>query len=189
VTLANQGEIAAMKINTVKLNNTLTHKQVRADWGFSSVGNDIKPQTTKPASSAASPFSKVLSETRSCFEPDRRRDGKVLSNQQFREKIMNDARSSPEAAYKLLNTYTFNSLTMPLYDDTDEDYRRYSGNGEMITAESEAYFGKIMQAAQRERNELYRFEMEKGTPPIDILEKILAFNDSLPPRFLDMCYW
>ncbi|MCD5979593.1 hypothetical protein KDX36_20760 [Pseudomonas sp. CDFA 611] len=103
--------------------------------------------------------------------------------------MMKEARLSPGDASRLAHSYTFNSLTMSLNDVTDRDNIRYSGNGELITAESTAYFTKTMQAAQRERAEIYRSEMEKGTPPVSILEKILRFNDSLPPRFLDMCAW
>lgn len=102
---------------------------------------------------------------------------------------MMEARTSPEDANRLAHSYAFNSLTMPLIDVTDRDNIRYSGNGELIKAESSAYYTNTMLAMQRERIKLYRAEIEKGTPPVEILEKVLKFNDSLPPRFLDMGSW
>jgi hypothetical protein len=102
---------------------------------------------------------------------------------------MMEARTSSEDAYRLAHSYAFNSLTMPLIDVTDWDNIRYSGNGELITEESSAYYTKTMLAMQKERADLYRSEIGKGTPPVDILEKILKFNDSLPPRFLDINGW
>jgi len=101
---------------------------------------------------------------------------------------MRDAMSSPEEAYNLAYTYAFNSLTMPLVTSLTVVPQRYA-TGELITEESEAYFQNTMLAMQRERTELYKAEMHKGTSPVEIVEKILNFNDSLPPRFLDMCAW
>lgn len=159
---------------------------------FSMPGPTATPDRTVAAQSVAgspSSFEKILSEAMTCYEPHRRPEGRVFTNQELRDDIMRDARSSPEEAYKLAHTYAFNSLTMPLIDVTDRDDIRYSGNGELITEESSAYYLQTMLAMQKERGELYRTEMEKGTPPTEVLEKILKFNDSLPSRFLDMNGW
>jgi 7-cyano-7-deazaguanine synthase in queuosine biosynthesis len=167
------------------------------------IDKDIKTKTSITSASAAinkssanqgkagstSSFGKVLEETMNCYRPDRRPVGRILTNQQIREDIMMEARTSPEDANRLAHSYAFNSLTMPLIDVTDRDNIRYSGNGELITAESSAYYTNTMLAMQRERIKLYRAEIEKGTPPVEILEKVLKFNDSLPPRFLDMGSW
>lgn len=161
------------------------------------IDKDIKAPLTqqgpimnkKSGSAAHAAFGEVLEKTMTCYKPDRRPEGRMLSNLEIREDIMRDARSSPGEAARLAHSYTFNSLTMSLIDVTDRENIRYSGSGELITAESTAYFKKTRLAAQRELAELYRSEMEKGTPPVSILEKILSFNDSLPPRFLDMCAW
>lgn len=144
--------------------------------------------TQKHAGSTPS-FAKVLDKTMNCYRPDRQPVGRILSNQQIREDIMMEARASSKDAYRLAHSYAFNSLTMPLIDVTDRDNIRYSGNGELITAESSAYYTNTMLAMQRERINLYRAEIEKGTPPVEVLEKILNFNDSLPARFLDMGGW
>lgn len=132
-------------------------------------------------------FSTVLTQVTPCYEPPRQLPGRI-SNQEIRESIMRDARSSPEEAYKLAHTYGFNSLTMPLVTSLTVIPQRYT-TGELITEESKAYFQNTMLAMQRERTELYKSEMHKGTSPVEIVEKILNFNDSLPPRFLDMCAW
>lgn len=132
-------------------------------------------------------FSTVLTQVEPGCEPPRQLPGRI-SNQEIRESIMRDARSSPEEAYKLAHTYGFNSLTMPLVTSLTVTPQRYT-TGELITEESKAYFQNTMLAMQRERTELYKSEMDKGTSPVEIVEKILNFNDSLPPRFLDMCAW
>lgn len=77
---------------------------------------------------------------------------------------------------------------MPLEMSLTVTPQRYA-SGEMITEESKIYFRNTMLTMQRERIELYKSEMEKGAPPEEIVKKILSFNDSLPPRFLDMCAW
>lgn len=144
--------------------------------------------TQKNAGSTPS-FAKMLDKTMNCYRPDRQPVGRILSNQQLREDIMMEARASSEDAYRLAHSYAFESLTMPLIDVTDRDNIRYSGNGELITAESSAYYTKTMLAMQKERADLYRTEIGKGTPPVEVLEKILQFNDSLPSRFLDINGW
>lgn len=148
-----------------------------------------KVKTTQDGAGDRSSFGKILTEAITCYKPQQRPEGRVFTNQELREDIMRNARSSSEEAIKLAQSYAFESLTMPLIDVTDWDNIRYSGNGELITAESSAYYTKTMLAMQRERAELYRTEIGKGTPPVDVLEKILKFNDSLPSRFLDMNSW
>ncbi|WP_231667428.1 hypothetical protein [Pseudomonas quasicaspiana] len=166
----------------------LVNKDIKAPLPFTAC-SAVNKGAAIQGNTVSTPFGKVLEAQINCYKPDRRPEGRVLSNLEIREDIMKEARLSPGDASRLAHSYTFNSLTMSLNDVTDRDNIRYSGNGELITAESTAYFTKTMQAAQRERAEIYRSEMEKGTPPVSILEKILRFNDSLPPRFLDMCAW
>lgn len=45
-------------------------------------------------------FSTVLTQVKPCYQPQRQLSGRV-SNQEIREGIMSDARSSPEQAYNL----------------------------------------------------------------------------------------
>lgn len=132
-------------------------------------------------------FSAVLAQVTPCYEPQRQPSGHI-SNQEIREDILKDARSSPEEAYELAHTYAFNSLTMPLEMSLTVIPQRYA-SGELITEESKIYFQNTMLSMQRERSELYKSEMDKGTSAVEIVEKILNLNDSLPPRFLDMCAW
>jgi hypothetical protein len=132
-------------------------------------------------------FSTVLTQVTPCYEPQRQLPSRI-PNLEIRQSIMRDARSSPEEAYKLAHTYAFNSLTMPLVTSLTVTPQRYA-TGELITEESKIYFQNTMLTMQRERTELYKSEMEKGNNPVEIVEKILNFNDSLPPRFLDMCAW
>ncbi|WP_243245593.1 hypothetical protein [Pseudomonas maioricensis] len=165
-------------------------KDVKGATSITGSSTSINKSSANPGNAGStSSFGKVFEEKMNCYRPDRQPVGRILSNEQIREDIMMEARTSPEDAYRLAHSYAFNSLTMPLIDVTDRDNIRYSGNGELITAESSAYYTNTMLTMQRERINLYRAEMKKGTPPIEILEKVLRFNDSLPPRFLDMSSW
>lgn len=165
-------------------------KDIKTQLSITGSSTAINKSSATQGNARSTPsFGKVLEETMNCYRPDRRPVGRILSNQQIREDIMMEARTSPKNAYTLSHSYAFNSLTMPLIDVTDRDKIRYSGNGELITAESSAYYTKTMLAMQKERIDLYRTEIEKGTPPVELLEKILKFNDALPSRFLDMNSW
>jgi hypothetical protein len=146
-------------------------------------------EATQNAAGTPPSFGKIRKEAITCYKPYQRPEGRVFTNQELREDIMNDARSSQEEGIRLAHSYAFESLTMPLVDVTDWDNIRYSGNGELITAESSAYYSETVLTMQKQRAALYRTEIGKGTPPAEVLEKILEFNDSLPPRFLDMNGW
>ena len=105
----------------------------------------------------------------------------------YRTHIINSAKSDAMEAEKLL-AYNIapNSGAFPLIDISDWPTVRYSVSGELQTPESEAYFSDISKMASKARTELVQAERSKGTPTADILEKVLALNGALPPRYKAM---
>jgi hypothetical protein len=103
-----------------------------------------------------------------------------------RNDILSLARTDPHAASKFAHDYTYNSLGSPLLDLSDRPNIRYSLTGELVTSKTQAYFQQISQAIQRQCDTLYRQEISKGTPAVEILEKIFSIHDSMPLRFREM---
>jgi hypothetical protein len=100
---------------------------------------------------------------------------------------INSAKSDAELAEKLLQFHAGPSCgEFPLIDISNLPTVRYSISGELQTPESEAYFSEVYCSALTERTEIVRSEREKGTPASEILQKVLAFNGSLPQRYKDM---
>ena len=63
---------------------------------------------------------------------------------------------------------------------------RYSGSGEPVTAESQAYFNKTETSFRQERIRIYESEKTKGTPPADIYDKLVSAMDQQPERYRSM---
>lgn len=105
----------------------------------------------------------------------------------YRNKLLDSARADPAEAEKLLAFNTApNSGTFPLIDISAWPTVRYSVSGELQTPESEAYFAGVAASASKARVDLLQQERAKGTPPAEILDKVLALNSALPPRYKAM---
>jgi len=63
---------------------------------------------------------------------------------------------------------------------------RYSGSGEPVTAESQAYFNAAEASFRQERMHIYESEKAKGTPPADIYDKLASAMDQQPERYRGM---
>jgi len=105
----------------------------------------------------------------------------------YRSKLFDSAKADPAEAEKLLaiNTAPDNGA-FPLIDISNWPTVRYSVSGELQTPESEAYFAGVAASASKARVELLQQERAKGTPPAEILDKVLALNSALPPRYKAM---
>jgi len=103
-----------------------------------------------------------------------------------RNEILSLAKDDASAASRLAYDYTYNSLGSPLLDLSDRPNIRYSLTGELVNSKTQAYFEQINQAIQRQCDTLYRQETSKGTPAVEILEKIFSIHDSMPLRFREM---
>jgi hypothetical protein len=111
---------------------------------------------------------------------------RVTERLQERDYMLKAAKSDPEEAEKLAFGYAHNSLAHALLDVSDRPNIRYSATGELVTPKTEAYFAKISQAMQERCTHLYNSEKNKGTTPVEILEKIFEFQDSMPLAFKNM---
>lgn len=66
---------------------------------------------------------------------------------------------------------------------------RYSGSGEPVTSESQAYFNATEASFRQERMHIYESEKAKGTPPADIYDKLVSAMDQQPERYRGMMNW
>lgn len=108
-----------------------------------------------------------------------------VSVDNYRRDLVNVAKADESEAEQLLDFNT-SSIFHPLIDISSWPTVRYSVTGEVQTPESMAYFAQVGAAAVKDRAELVRLERGNGTPAAQILDKVLAFNSALPPRFKEM---
>lgn len=66
---------------------------------------------------------------------------------------------------------------------------RIAATGEIYTPEKQAYFKEIAELYHGGRVELYKNELAKGTPPLEIIDKIFDYNETLPDEFRKMSGW
>lgn len=66
-----------------------------------------------------------------------------------------------------------------------EDYPslRLSSTGQVVTKEDMAYFDGMMESVKQGRINLYESEKAKGTHAAEIMDKIVAYMDSLPMKY------
>ncbi|MGV8919813.1 MAG: hypothetical protein ACOH2R_18750 [Pseudomonas sp.] len=105
------------------------------------------------------------------------------------ERLMQAAKADPEKADMLSHLYAYDSLDGPLVDITDFPIIRLSATGEIYTPEMQLYYSQVRNAMQGDRSAIYESEMAKGTPTVQILDKVLAYNDSLPAEFRRIADW
>lgn len=114
---------------------------------------------------------------------------KSAKNVSLRSFLLDRANNDQQEAARLAHSYAYNSLNGEMHDLTDYPIIRYSATGEIVNDETTLYFAKNMSSMQKQRTHLYESEIEKGTPSVRILEKILDFNDGLPQKFREMANW
>lgn len=103
----------------------------------------------------------------------------------YRTSLVSSAKQDDAYAEKLLGDFTHGSYDQ-LINVSDWPTIRYSVSGELQTPESKSYFESTSASALIDRTELLNTERAKGTSAAEILDKVLAFNSSLPSRFKDM---
>ena len=60
---------------------------------------------------------------------------------------------------------------------------RLASTGQQLTPEDFEYFDNLSKQVQQEREKIYNTEKAKGTPAADIVDKMLAYSDSLPTKY------
>ncbi|WP_226929529.1 hypothetical protein [Janthinobacterium aquaticum] len=158
-----------------------------------SVNQQPRKLSTQPVNNSsnktfAEVFASVKNSTPASSDSAIKQDGNPAStSSDYRNHLINSAKSDAMEAEKLL-AYNIapNSGAFPLIDISNWPTVRYSVSGELQTPESEAYFSDIAKMASTARTELVQAERSKGTPTADILEKVLALNAALPPRYKAM---
>jgi hypothetical protein len=108
---------------------------------------------------------------------------------EVREWVLDTAAKDPEKAEMWAHLYAYNSLNGPLLDCSDLPIMRLAATGEIYNQEMQSYYGRVRLAMQRDRSALYESEIGKGTPHAKILEKVFAYNDTLPEEFRRIADW
>jgi hypothetical protein len=103
--------------------------------------------------------------------------------------LMKESSLQPQWADKWAHDYAYDSLGLLALDISDDPILRVSATGEIYTPEIELYYESLWKAWQPGRVQLYEAEVKKGTSGIEILEKILAYNDTLPPELRRLSGW
>ncbi|MEA9978054.1 hypothetical protein QN415_21980 [Pseudomonas sp. 5S4] len=105
---------------------------------------------------------------------------------EVRDWIMSDANNDSERAGMWAQLYGCDSLDGPLIDVSDEPIIRLSATGEVYTKKMQTYYEQVRQNKQPGLAELYRSEIAKNTPAIEVLKKVFAYYDALPNEFKRM---
>lgn len=66
---------------------------------------------------------------------------------------------------------------------------RIAATGEIYTPEKQAYYKEISEFYREGRVKLYENELAQGTPPLEIINKIFDYNETLPEEFRKMSGW
>lgn len=103
----------------------------------------------------------------------------------YRSVLVSSAKQDDAHAEKLLGDFTSGGYDQ-LINVSQWPTIRYSVSGELQTPESKAYFESTSASALIDRTGLVNAERAKGASAAEILDKVLAFNSSLPSRFKDM---
>ncbi|WP_397449751.1 hypothetical protein [Pseudomonas sp. NA-150] len=105
------------------------------------------------------------------------------------EWVLGEAKADPEKADMFAQSYAYDSLDSPLMDCSELPIMRIASTGEIYTGEIHSYYSQVRNEMQVGRSALYQAEIAKGTPGINILEKIFAYNDALPDEFKRLGDW
>jgi hypothetical protein len=99
---------------------------------------------------------------------------------EVREWLLDSAAKDPEKAKMHAHGLAYESLEGPMLENTDSPIMRVSATGEIYTPGMQRYCAKVFNSMQAGRIALYESEVAKGTPHAQILEKVLAYNDTYP---------
>lgn len=113
-----------------------------------------------------------------------RSNGKAQKRQ-----MLEEANNTPKNVKNIIDNLLKNTLTFELLDITDYPVIRYAATGEPRTHESRGYYSTTLTSILKQREHLYETEKQRGIADVEILEKLLNFNDNLPHRFRKMANW
>jgi hypothetical protein len=103
-----------------------------------------------------------------------------------------EAHTNPALAEKMAHEMAYDS-DMPLLNITDflngTGPTRYSISDQPVTEESQTFFNQESARVTSERIALFEAEKAKGTPPAEIIDKMVAYMDAQPQRYQDMIAW
>lgn len=105
------------------------------------------------------------------------------------EWLVEGCSDDPIWAEKAAFLYGCEYIESPLLNVSEWPTIRIAATGEIYTPEKAAYFKQITDLFHERRVELYKNELSKGTPPLEIIDKIFNYNETLPEDFQRMSGW
>lgn len=161
---------------------------------FSSSGVLLRQKrldTMPPANSADSAASSSVTVSLSQAARDLAAQPTTTPSLRFRNLVLRDAAGDPSFARKMTEQFAYNDsyeLHGPLVD-ISHDPIRYSATGEVVTDENLAAFKAEAAKVTTGRIALYQAEKAKGTPDVQILEKLFAYVDAQSDNYLSKLNW
>lgn len=104
------------------------------------------------------------------------------------EKLLADIAERPDWADQWMNMFIADSQGSPLFTLSCNP-PRFVESGEIYTEEKQEYLFRIAAPYQEGRKKLYETELAKGTPMLEIVEKVFRYNCTLPEDFRKMTGW
>jgi hypothetical protein len=114
---------------------------------------------------------------------------RTLSTREECSRLAREVLSKPELADTLVSDYAHESLGIVVFSVAEFPILRLVATGEIYTPEMKAEYDSIWKEWQAGRVSLHKNELAKGTPAVQILEKLWQYNDTLPVEFLRRAGW
>lgn len=105
------------------------------------------------------------------------------------QKVLDEARADPAFGRRYLEQLSDVTTDGPLLDISHPPDIRLSSTGERWTDERQAQYAALSTHVMQQRRELIDAGLAAGHAPVDVLERIHAFNDRLPQWYKDGMYW
>ena len=103
--------------------------------------------------------------------------------------MLDEARADPDFGQRYLGQLAGVTTDGPLLDISHPPDILLSSTGERWTDEKQAQYAALSTHVMQQRRELIDAGLAAGHAPVDVLERIHAFNDRLPQWYKDGMYW
>lgn len=104
------------------------------------------------------------------------------------EQLLADMAERPDWAERWMHMCIKDSQGTPLFTLSCHP-PRFVESGEIYTEEKQEYLFRIASLYEEGRKKLYEAELAKGTPLLEIVEKVFRYNCTMPEDFRRMTGW
>lgn len=113
-------------------------------------------------------------------------------NLRWQEIVLNDVKEYPSWGEQFTRDFAYDKSFEtggPLVDISAYPTVRYTYTGELVTESNLAAFKSEAAAVRMGKSALYEAEKAKGTPDVEILEKLFRYTDTQPDSYLNIIGW